>query len=111
MSDFVLWLVFNSEQMNETQQLLREYVANGSEDAFRELVLRYVDLVYSTAVRLVNGDSNLAEDICQTVFIDLARKARTLPPDVKLGGWLHRDTCFVASTEGTRKSGKSGAGP
>src|SRR4051812_21621951 len=93
--------------MNQTQELLRHYVANGSEDAFRELVLRYVDLVYSTAVRLVNGDSNLAEDICQTVFIDLARKARTLPPDVKLGGWLHRDTCFVASkvrrAEGARK--------
>jgi RNA polymerase sigma factor (sigma-70 family) len=83
--------------MNQTQELLRTYVASGSEEAFRELVLSYVDLVYSTALRLVNGDANLAEDICQTVFIDLARKARTLSPDVKLGGWLHRDTCFVAS--------------
>src|SRR5436190_8296291 len=83
--------------MNQTQQLLAEYVAKGSEEAFRELVLLYVDLVYSTAVRLVNGDANLAEDICQVVFINLARKARTLSSNVKLGGWLHRDTCFTAS--------------
>lgn len=70
---------------------------NGSEAAFRELVVRYVDLVYSTAIRLVGGDQHLSEDVTQTVFVDLARKARTLPRDVALGGWLHRDTCFVAS--------------
>jgi hypothetical protein len=33
----------------------------------------------------------------QTSVGHLARKARTLTSDVMLGGWLHRDTCFVAS--------------
>ena len=28
--------------------------------------------------------------------MDLARKARTLPEDVRLGGWLHRAACLVA---------------
>jgi len=83
--------------MTDSQQLLADYVRNGSEDAFRELVTRYLALVYSTAIRLVGGDTHLAEDVAQTVFVDLARKARTLPNDVMLGGWLHRDTCFVAS--------------
>jgi RNA polymerase sigma factor (sigma-70 family) len=83
--------------MTDTQRLLADYVTTGSEPAFRELVTRYLNLVYSTAVRLVDGDAHRAEDVAQTVFIDLARKARTLPPDVMLGGWLHRDTCFVAS--------------
>jgi RNA polymerase sigma factor (sigma-70 family) len=83
--------------MTDTQQLLADYVRNGSEEAFRELVTRYLALVYSTAIRLVGGDTHLAEDIAQTVFVDLARKACTLPADVMLGGWLHRDTCFVAS--------------
>jgi RNA polymerase sigma factor (sigma-70 family) len=77
--------------------LLAQYVNAGSEDAFRELVARYVDLVYSAAVRLVNNDIHLAEDVTQTVFADLARKAPSLSPKVMLGGWLHRHTCFVAS--------------
>jgi RNA polymerase sigma factor (sigma-70 family) len=84
--------------MTDSQQLLADYVNTGSETAFRELVSRYVDLVYSAAVRLVNGDRQLAEDVTQTVFVDLARLARTLSRDVMLGGWLHRHTCFVAST-------------
>jgi hypothetical protein len=90
--------VFNSElKMTDSQQLLADYVRNGSEEAFREPVTCYLGLVNSTAIRLVGGDRHLAEDVAQTVFVDLARKARTLPGDVTLGGWLHRDTCFVAS--------------
>jgi RNA polymerase sigma factor (sigma-70 family) len=83
--------------MTDTQQLLAQYVATGSETAFRDLVARYVDLVHSAAVRLVNGDTHLAEDVTQTVFADLARLARTLSRETMLGGWLHRHTCFVAS--------------
>ena len=84
--------------MTENQKLLSEYVKGGSEAAFRELVARYTNLVYSVAVRLTNGDSQLAEDIGQRVFSDLARKAHSLSQDVMLGGWLHRHTCFVAAT-------------
>jgi RNA polymerase sigma factor (sigma-70 family) len=83
--------------MTESSQLLAQYVQNGSEPAFRELVNRYVDLVYSSAVRLVDGDTHLAEDVTQTVFADLARAARNLSPQVMLGGWLHRHTYFVAA--------------
>ena len=78
-------------------QLLRDYVRNGSEQAFHELVTRYIDLVYSVAVRRVGGDAHMAQDITQTVFTDLSRKARTLPDNLMLGGWLHRHTCFVCS--------------
>jgi RNA polymerase sigma factor (sigma-70 family) len=77
--------------------LLAEYLTNGSEIAFRELVERYTDLVYSTALRLVDGDIHRAEDVTQTVFVDLARLARKFPPEIMLGGWLHRHTCFVAA--------------
>src|SRR2546423_5464609 len=83
--------------MAHGEQLLAEFVNNGSEAAFREIVARYVDLVYSAAVRLVNHDSHLAEDVTQTVFADLARMAPGLSAKVLLGGWLHRHTCFVAS--------------
>ena len=82
----------------ECQRLLTEYVGDGSEPAFRELVGRYIDFVYSTARRLVGGDAHLAEDVAQTVFIDLARKAHTISSAVMLGGWLHRRTVHVAAT-------------
>jgi RNA polymerase sigma factor (sigma-70 family) len=84
--------------MTESQRLLADYVTNGSEGAFRELVTRYTDLVYSTAIRLVGGDSQLAQEVCQTVFINLARKAQTISGEVMIGGWLHRHTRFVAAT-------------
>jgi RNA polymerase sigma factor (sigma-70 family) len=96
---FALWRLFISESMmTDSQPLLAEYAAKGSERAFQELVARYVDLVYSTALRLVEGDTHRAEDVAQTVFMDLARMAAKLSPNSTLGGWLHRHTCFVART-------------
>ena len=82
--------------MTDSGKLLADYSTNGSEAAFRELVAAYLNLVHSTAFRLVGGDAHLAEDVAQMVFTNLARKARSLPAEVMLGGWLHRDTCFVA---------------
>jgi len=81
--------------MTDDTQLLQEY-ATGSEEAFRQLVDRYINLVYSAAIRHLE-EAQLAQDVVQTVFTALARKARTLPRDVILGGWLYRHTCFVAS--------------
>lgn len=83
--------------MTDSQKLLAEYATSGSEAAFRELVTRYLNLVYSTAVRLVDGDTCLAEDVTQGVFIDLARAAPSLPKATMVGGWLHRHTCYVGS--------------
>ncbi len=50
--------------------------ASGSEEIFRELVGRYIDLVYSTAFRLVQGDAHLAQDVTQTVFVYLCQNAQ-----------------------------------
>src|SRR4051812_33060924 len=83
--------------MTDSRSLLTEYAKSGSEATFHELVRLYIDLVYSTAVRLAGNDADLAKDVAQTVFINLARKARSLPANVMLGGWLHRHTVFVAS--------------
>lgn len=84
--------------MTESAKLLEDYARRGSEAAFRELVNDYVGLVYSAAVRIVDGDAHLAQDVAQTVFADLARKAAALSENVMLGGWLHRRTCHVAAT-------------
>jgi RNA polymerase sigma factor (sigma-70 family) len=82
---------------NDSIKLLRDYAERGDEAAFRELVARYIDLVYSTAVRRVGGDADLARDVAQMVFTDLAHKAPSLRKVKLLGGWLHRHTGFVAA--------------
>lgn len=84
--------------MNDTRALLHQYTAEHSEAAFRELVARYINLVYGTALRRLDGDQALAEDCAQTVFIDLARRAAQLSSGVLLGGWLYQHTCHVAAT-------------
>jgi DNA-directed RNA polymerase specialized sigma24 family protein len=44
----------------------------------------------------VNGDAHRAQDICQSVFTDLARSAPSLPKGTVLAGWLHRTARFTA---------------
>ena len=78
--------------MNDDATQLHEFVRHGSETAFGEIVRRHLDAVYSTALRLTAGQSGLAQDIAQTVFTDLARKAASLPTGTLLGGWLYRAT-------------------
>jgi RNA polymerase sigma factor (sigma-70 family) len=96
---FAIQRRFTDEVKTEdTRTLLAEFVGKGSESAFKEIVQRFVNLVYGTARRCVGGDGHLAEDVTQTVFTHLAQKAPILPGDVQLGGWLHRDTCHVAAT-------------
>ena len=83
--------------MNDDAQLLRRYAEAGSESAFSELVSRHIDLVYSAALRQVGGDTHLAQDVTQTVFADLACKARVVSRHGVLTGWLYQATRFAAS--------------
>jgi len=77
-------------------ELLRAYAGSRSESAFAELVRRYVDLVYSAALRMV-CDSHLAEDVSQCVFAALAKNAGQLVERRVLSGWLHRTTQNIAA--------------
>jgi uncharacterized protein (TIGR03435 family) len=76
--------------------LLREYAETGSEAAFAALVERYVNLVYSTALRSV-GNPHAAEEITQAVFIILAKKAQGLSQRTVLSGWLYQTTRLTAA--------------
>src|SRR5882724_3001944 len=84
------------ETMNDSE-LLKRYAETRSEAAFTELVQRHIDLVYSAAFRQVGGDAHLAQDVTQTVFVDLARKASSLPMPSVLVGWLYTSTRFAAA--------------
>src|ERR1035437_4576161 len=83
--------------MTTDSQLLASFARTNSEDAFAELVQRHVHLVHSAALRQVNGDSHLAQDVAQTVFTDLARKASSLARREVLTGWLYTSAHFAAA--------------
>lgn len=83
--------------MTDDAELLRRYVSEHSEAAFAELVQRHLPLVYNAALRQLGGATHRAEDVTQTVFADLARKAATLSRRSHLGGWLYLSTHFAAA--------------
>jgi RNA polymerase sigma factor (sigma-70 family) len=83
--------------MTDDANLIQEYAKSGSDTAFTELVSRHLPLVYSAALRQVGGDQQLAKDVTQTVFIDLARKAARLSRREVLEGWLYTSTRFAAA--------------
>jgi hypothetical protein len=90
-------VLFGEVTMNETpdHELLHRYAAEGTEEAFTELVRRHCDLV-GAAARRMSGNAELARDVTQIVFKDLARKAGRLPGGTLLAGWLDRAACHAA---------------
>lgn len=87
--------VFGSDillNMGETDlQLLTRYAQDRVEDAFAELVRRHLDLVHSAALRQVRS-RELAEEVAQAVFMDLARQAAKIPAGTVLSSWLYTIT-------------------
>jgi RNA polymerase sigma factor (sigma-70 family) len=77
--------------MTSDLQLLQNYTRNKSEESFASLVNRHLNLVYSAALRQV-GSQQLAEEVVQSAFIDLARQAQKLAPDTILSAWLYQVT-------------------
>jgi RNA polymerase sigma factor (sigma-70 family) len=85
-------------QAMDDMALLQEYATGHSEAAFEALVARWINFVYSAAWRQVHNP-HVAEEITQTVFVLLARKAGRLGQGTILSGWLFKTTRFVALAE------------
>lgn len=76
--------------------LLRAFAAQRDERAFRTLVERYQNMVYSTARRRLGRD-DMAAEVAQNVFAALARKAPWLSGRSSLGGWLYKSALLEAA--------------
>ena len=83
--------------MVDDTTLLRKFIEEHSEDAFRSFVERHFNFVYAVALRHAGSDTHLAREIAQNVFIDAARKARVLAPRTTVLGWLYMSARFTAA--------------
>jgi RNA polymerase sigma factor (sigma-70 family) len=82
------------KELSDTE-LLDAYASRRSEEAFRELVARHVDLIYSAAMRQLRNP-HLAQEATQSAFIALASKAGQLHRQTIITGWLHHAVYFAA---------------
>src|SRR5262245_30948292 len=75
--------------------LLDQFIAKASPEAFAQIVDRHAAMVYATCLRIL-GDPHAAEDATQATFLVLMKKAPGLSRNTVLGVWLFRAATFVA---------------
>jgi RNA polymerase sigma-70 factor (ECF subfamily) len=78
------------------EQTLVERCRSGSDDAFRELVDRYKNLVYGVILRTV-ADRSRADDLAQEVFLRVHRGLPAFRGESSLSTWLFRITRNVCA--------------
>jgi RNA polymerase sigma factor (sigma-70 family) len=79
--------------LNELE--LIQQLRAGDEGAFKSLVANYQDLVYNTAVGIVQNSED-AEDVAQEVFIQVYRSIDQFKGDARLSTWIYRITTTKA---------------
>jgi RNA polymerase sigma factor (sigma-70 family) len=87
--------------MTGDAELLQRFAGTQSEEAFTELARRHLGLVYHSALRRVNQNTTLAEEVAQAVFLSLARESARLSEKIgdgqTLAGWLYVATRHAAA--------------
>ncbi|RYD25361.1 MAG: sigma-70 family RNA polymerase sigma factor, partial [Verrucomicrobiaceae bacterium] len=89
--------------MDSDTELLHRFATTGDEAAFSLLVERHAPMIQGVALR-GTGDQTLAEEVTQTVFAILVRKARALRNECP-AAWLHR-TAFFEARNARRKASR-----
>jgi RNA polymerase sigma-70 factor (ECF subfamily) len=79
--------------LNELE--LIQQLRAGDEQAFKSLVANYQDLVYNTALGVVQNSED-AEDVAQEVFIQVYRSIDQFKGDARLSTWIYRITTTKA---------------
>ena len=79
--------------MNELD--LIQQLRAGDEGAFKLLVANYQDLVFNTAMGVVQNSED-AEDVAQEVFIQVYRSIDQFKGDARLSTWIYRITTTKA---------------
>ncbi len=89
--------------METDAALLERFARTGDEDAFGQMVERHAPMMRGVVLR-ATGDAALADEVTQTVFAILARKAGEMGHEA-VAGWLHRTT-FLEARNASRKAAR-----
>jgi len=84
-----------------TERALVERCRAGDDDAFRELVDRYKDLVFALIARTVQ-DRGRAEDLAQDVFLRVHKGLPYFRGEARLSTWIYRIVANVCVQPPTR---------
>lgn len=89
--------------MRPTEDQLLERCRRGEPEAQRELWLTYKDRVYSIALYFFHGDTALAEDVTQDVFIKVLGSLDRFAGRADLSTWLYRIVANACMDEQRRR--------
>lgn len=81
-----------AEDAELEDERLVEFLREGSERAYEELLDRFQQPVYALAFRLLNGDQAEASDVVQEVFLKVFRNIGSFRGQSSLKTWVYRIT-------------------
>jgi RNA polymerase sigma factor (sigma-70 family) len=84
----------NADPKASDRACLASWARQRDATGLRTLVERYLAFVYSSALRRT-GDAAQATEVTRAVFLVLARRARRLPKNTVLAGWLFHVTAIA----------------
>lgn len=73
--------------MNQPELIVQ--LQQGNENAFREVVEQWQDMVYNTVISIVQQEDD-ADDITQEVFIQVYQSISSFKGEAKFSTWLYR---------------------
>ncbi|MFS4447335.1 RNA polymerase sigma factor [Maribacter sp. 2307UL18-2] len=93
------------------ETILLKNIAQGNQEAFKQLYVLYKNKVYNTAIGYLQNIEE-AEEITQDVFLTIYNKANTFKGKSKVGTWIYRITVNKAlnQLEKKKRSPLSGNG-
>jgi RNA polymerase sigma-70 factor (ECF subfamily) len=87
------------------ERILVNQLKQGDETAFKTIVATWQDMVYNTALGIVQNAED-AEDIAQEVFVQVYQSINSFKGDSKFSTWLYRITITKSLDHERRKKRK-----
>jgi RNA polymerase sigma-70 factor (ECF subfamily) len=81
--------LFPPSYKNDSDERLMELVKAGKEKAFEELFERYKKKIHYYFYRMLNSDTDLADDFLQDLFMKIIEKPELFSQEKKFSTWIY----------------------